>query len=359
MKDNKKIEICYFGVYESSLSRNGNYIIGLKQNNAKVIECCDCSQGLVKYYKLFIKHWKIRNKYDVMIVGYAGHLITPFAKLVSKKPVILNAMTSLYEANIIARKKYSKNSFMAWRIWLIDWLAFKFADLVLVETNKQKEYLVKRFKIKPRKYARLFTGADDAIFYPDDSIKKDDKFTVLFRGRFLPEAGVRHILQAAKILEKEEVKFLILGFGLLEKEIKDQIKSLNLKNLELITRRLEEKELREKMLTAHISIGQIENHERLKRTIPYKAFESLALKLPYITGNSLGINELLEDGKNCIMVNLADPEDLADKIMKLKNSSDLRKKIAENGYKLYKEKLNPEVLGKELLNIIRTKLYSS
>ncbi len=359
MKDDKKIRICYFGFYDPDLSRNGNYIKGLKQNNAKVIECCDCSRGLIKYYKLFIKHWKIRNKYDVMIVGYAGHVITLFAKLISKKPVILNALASLYEARIVSRRKYAKHSLGAWRTLLIDWLAFKFADLSLFESNKEKEFIVKKFSINPRKCVGLYTGADDAIFYPNANIKKANKFTVLFRGRFLPEAGVKHILEAAKILEKEEINFLIIGFGLLEKEIKEQIKKLKLKNLKLISRYIKPEKLREKMLPAHISIGQIENHERLKTTVPYKVFESLALKLPYITGNSLGIGELLEDRKNCLMVNLADPQDLADKIMELKNSSELRKKIAENGYKLYKEKLTPKVLGKELLNIIRTKLYSS
>lgn len=347
----EKIKICYFGVYKPDHARNKVYIKGLRQNGVRVIECSDNSSGLIKYYKLFIKQWKIRNKYDVMIVGYAGHLIAPFAKLISKKPVIFNAMISLSEVNIISRKIYSKYSFMGWRIWLIDWLAFKCADLILVESNKQKAYLVKKFKIKPKKFIRLFTGADDSIFYPDTNIKKNDKFTVLFRGTFLPEAGTKHIIEAAKVLENKEVDFLIIGRGFLEKEIKEQIKSLNLKNLELISKGLEAKELREKMLTAHVNVGQIENHERLKRTIPYKAFESLALKLPYITGNSAGIKELLEDRKNCLMVNLADSKDLAEKIIELKNSPELRKKIAENGYKLYKEKLSPKTLGRELLNI--------
>jgi glycosyltransferase involved in cell wall biosynthesis len=54
------------------------------------------------------------------------------------------------------------------------------------------------------------------------------------------------------------------------------------------------------------------------------------------------------------MVNLADSKDLAEKIMELKNSPELRKKIAENGYQLYKEKLSPRALGKELLDIILT-----
>jgi len=286
-----KIKICYFGTYEPELARNKVYLSGLWQNGIEVIECSDNGRGLVKFYKLFIKHWKIRNKYDVMIVGYAGHLLVPFAKLISRKPVILNAMTSLYEVNIVARNKYSKHSLMGWRVWLIDWLAFKCADLSLVETNKQIDYLVKKFKIKSKKFVRLFIGADDSIFYPDDKIKKNNKFTALFRGKFLPEAGIKHILGAAKILEEKEVDFLIIGDGLLEKEVKEQIKSLNLKNLTLITRILDVDELRETMLKAYVSIGQVENNERLERTVPYKAFESLALKLPYINGNAPGIKE--------------------------------------------------------------------
>ena len=355
MKDDKKIKICYFGAYRLDSCRNTIYIAGLRQNAAEVIECFDHSPGLIKYYKLFIKHWKIRDNYDVMIVGYPGPLVVLLAKLISKKPIVFNAMTSLYEVNIISRGRCSKRSFMAWRIWLIDWLAFKCADLVLVETNKQKDYLVKKFRIKSDKFARLFTGADDSSFYPDTSIKKNNKFTVLFRGRFLPEAGAKHILEAAKILEKKGVDFLILGIGgLLKKEIIEQATSLNLKNLKLIIGGLALDELREKMLTAHISVGQVENNERLERTIPFKAFESLALKLPYINGNAPGIKELLEDRKNCLLVNLADPEDLAEKIIELKNSPELRKKIAENGYELYKEKLTPKALGKELLDIILT-----
>lgn len=338
------------------MCRNTIYISGLKQNSVEVIECHDQSSRMLKYFRLFAKHQKIKNDYDVMIVGYTGPLVVLLAKLISKKPIIFNAMTSIYEVNIMSRKRYAKYSFAAWRIWLVDWLSFNFADLVLVETNKQKEFLVKKFKIKPEKFARLFTGADDSVFYPDSAIKKREKFTALFRGRFLPEAGVKHILNAAKILENKEVDFMIIGGAGLEQEIRKQIECLNLKNLDFIPKRLVEKELREKMLTAHISIGQVENHERLKTTVAFKAFESLALKLPYITGNALGARELLEDRKNCLLVNLADPQDLAEKILELKNNPELRKKIADNGYELYKEKLTPKALGKELLEIIRTEL---
>lgn len=348
---NDKVKICYFGAYNAELARNEVYLKGLRLNGAETIECADSSWGPIKYFKLFVKHWKIRKMYDVMIVGYAGHFLVPFARLICHKPIIFNAMTSLYEANIVSRKKYSPYSPLAWRIWLIDWMAFKLSDLVLVETNEQKKYLVKKFRIASKKFERLFIGANDSIFYPDENIKKNNVFTVLFRGRLLPEAGVEHILETAEILKNEDIQFLILGFGLLEGKIRKKIGELNLKNLELISERLNIEELRRRMLSAHVGIGQIENHERLERTIPYKAFEYLAIKLPYINGNGRGIRELLQDRENCLLVNLADSEDLAQKIMELKNNLELGKKIAENGYKLYQEKLTPQILGKELLDL--------
>ena len=53
------------------------------------------------------------------------------------------------------------------------------------------------------------------------------------------------------------------------------------------------------------------------------------------------------------------PLTLAEKILYLKDNEDLQKKIAENGFNLYKEKLNPKVLGKEFLDIIYSKITKS
>ncbi len=52
------------------------------------------------------------------------------------------------------------------------------------------------------------------------------------------------------------------------------------------------------------------------------------------------------------MVNLADSEDLAKKIIELKDNLELRTIIVENGYALYRKILTPKALGKELLDII-------
>jgi len=44
---------------------------------------------------------------------------------------------------------------------------------------------------------------------------------------------------------------------------------------------------------------------------------------------------------------MANPEALAEAILTLKDDEKLRDKIAENGYRLFKEKLTPKAIGKE------------
>jgi len=355
MNDNKtkdKIKICYFGIYNPDFSRNKIYISGLKKNGIEISECRDRSGGTLKYWRLFKKHWAMRNDYDVMIVGYPGQIITPFAKIISRKKVVLDALCSLYEGEVISRQSVKRRSLKTWRIWLIDFFAYFFADLILVETEEQKQFFTKKFFVNPDKIVVVYTGADDSLFYPDFLVKKREKFTAVFRGRFLPEAGVDVIVKTAKILENNGVDILIIGSGLLDKEINSLISAIKPKNISVESRNISFGEMRHLMLSCHISLGQFAKHERLDRTIPHKAFEALALGLPYVTARAKGISEILKDDENCIMVNPADPKDLSEKIMQIKNELSAAQKIGDNGLDLYKSNFTPDILAKKIISLL-------
>ncbi len=346
-----KLRVCYFGIYNPEFSRNKVYIHGLRENGVSVIECNDRSPGLLKYWRLFRKHWDIRNTYDVLIVGYPGHIITPFAKLISRKPIILDALCSLYEGIILSRDAYKGNPFRIPAIRFIDWLAYACADKILVETEKQKEYFIKSLGISHNKCTVVYTGVDDTQFFADANVKKFPTFTALFRGRIVREAGMLHVLKAAKILEEQGIKFLIIGYGWNKemKEFDETLKQLSPKNVEHIREHISDAELRQRIQKCHISLGQFGDHERLSRTIPHKAFESLAMRLPYVTARAEGIKELLTDGKNCLLVNPADPVDLAQKIKELAGNLQLQALLAEGGYQTYLSRFTPRILGREVL----------
>src|SRR3989344_1006938 len=346
----KNLTVCYFGIHDPNFSRNRIFKKGLIENGVNVIECVDRSSGIAKFFKLFFKHRKIENHYDAMIVGYPGQIVVPLAKIVSRKYVIFDALCTMWESETLShRASYFKQIKMI----IIDWLAVKCADVVLVETYAQKKFFENRFGGHPDKYKVVYIGADDTLFFNDGSIPKLYNFTVLLRGRLTPEAGVKYVLEAANILRDKDISFRIIGFGILEKEIKAQIYNLKLKNVELISNELSFDELRIKMLGCQISLGQFENNLRLERTIPHKCYETLAMNLPYVTAGTPAILEILKDGISSMLVNLADPKDLAEKILMLKNNPDLMGNIAENGYKLYQEKFTPKNTVKDILAILQ------
>lgn len=350
--NSKEISVCYFGSYNPNFSRNKVYCDGLIRNGIKIIEIRSEGRGIKKYISLAKQHWGIRNLYDVMIVGFPGQKMAVWARFLTLKPIILDALCSAYEAEIISRRPEMSGSFWAWKIWFFDWLSFRLSDKVLVETNAQKEYLSREYRIDPSKFVRIFTGVDEEKFNSPSVVEKDLIFSVLFRGRLLPEAGVEYIISAAKILENEKIDFTIIGFGDKEREVEEQLKKLGLKNLIYIKQNLNDIELTRIMKQSHISLGQLSSHERLKRTIPHKAFESLFLRLPYVTADVPGIKELLIDGINCLLVNPADPKDLAEKILYLKNNPEMCAKLAENGFKTYEDKFSSDVLGSQLTKLL-------
>ena len=354
----KPLRICYFGIYDPEFCRNKVYRKGLIENGATVIECNDRSRGFKKYFRLFQKHWQIRNDYDVMIVGYPGYIMVPFARLITRKPIIFDALCSFYEAQIISRDAYAGIPFRVAYVRFIDWMANTFADKILVETDAQRHYYEKELGVQEGKCVRVFIGVDEKSFFYDPQIKKSEEFTVFFRGRLTIEAGFKYIIEAARLLENEPIVFKAVGFGFgpVVADIKERFERYKLKNFTLTEQQMPVDTLRSAMGAAHVSLGQFEDNERLSRTIPHKAFESLAMRLPYITAcasDDAGTTELLKDGENCLFVKPADPADLVEKIKMLAGDMQLQAKLAENGFKTYQTHFTARVLGREVYAIAR------
>jgi glycosyltransferase involved in cell wall biosynthesis len=361
MTTSKKITVLYFGIFDPNFSRNKIYTDGLRQNGVEVLVCTDHSKGLLKYWRLFQKHRLLRNKYDAMIVGFPGYIVVPFARLIATAPVYFDALCSFYETQIISRDAYKGNPFRLPYVKTIDWLSTRTANKVLVETIEQKNYFVKNLGVREDKVFVTYTGVDESVFYLDDSIKKSERFTVLFRGRITREAGAETVVRAAKLLENENIDFLIIGFGWDDviKDFNKVMEELKPKNVKHVTGQIEIGKLRELMLKTHVSLGQFGDNERLKRTVPHKAYESLALKIPYITARTGGISEILTDTINCLMSNVADGHDLADKVRRLKNEPALCMQLAENGYRLYEDKFTPKKVVEPIINSIQNSIHET
>ncbi len=345
--------ICYFGIYDPEFSRNKVYISGLRKNGIEVIECRDTSSGLVKFWKLWHRHQKIKDAYDVLVVGYPGHIVTPWARLISSKKVILDALGSLYEAEALS---HDAGALRRLKARFTDWAAVKSAHVVLVESEAQKKYFEKRFGGRLEKYQVLYTGADNEVVNTIEPVEKNEIFTVLFRGSLTPESGIEYILTAAEIIGRqfveEKINFLIMGRGLLEGRAREIISEKHLSNVELVTEKLPWPELVRMMRKCHVSLGQFGDNPRLERTIPHKAFESLALGMPYITARAAAVSEILIDRQTCIFVERANAKDLAEKILGLKHDQALGEMMGMSEQGLFRNRFTPKILAAQLVELI-------
>ena len=353
----EKMKICYIN-FNLNNSRDQITLRGLRENGVVVKEIADKTPGLKKYINIAREFVACEKEYDLYMIGYAGSVLVIFIRLLSfrtRKRIVYNALATFYDSMIVSRGGGSLLSFSAPWYYLIDFLAFRFASQSFLECQTQKDLVVGVFKINPDKISVCFVGTDDEKFYFDPEIPKLNNFTVVFRGAFLPEAGADIVVQAAKELESENISVRILGRGLLLKQIQDLIQELKPSNVELITELLPIDILRNKMLECHLSLGQLADHPRVQTTVPHKVFESMAMKLPYLTGENKGVLEVVRDGQTCFAVPPGDYRSLAHKIVELRNRPEELNRVAENAYHLYQQEFTPKILAQKILEKLHLK----
>lgn len=346
-------KIIYLTYTRPDYSLNAALIKGLRQNGVEVLDFYVKNRGISGFRNALTYYRQNFKDTDLIIVGCDSPALAIFIRLFCHKKIIYNAVLSVYERFIISRELASRFSIKAVYYWLLDFLAVRFADLTMVESELQADFFRKLFKIGGSKIFRSYISLDEDNFFYDSAIKKLPVFTVIFRGALMPEAGAEYVIQAAKILENENVKFIMQSGGMLLEKIKKKVEEIKPNNLELRSDFISHEDLRILMQKCHLSLGQLSDHPRLSRTIPHKAYESLAMKLPYITAANKGILELLKAGDTCITCKPADSKSLADKILWAKNNQQELDRVANNGYEFYTSSLKPKIVAQKLLDHIR------
>ena len=346
------MKICYFGIYDPDYSRNRVFIQGLRVNGVEVIECRSAKFGIAKYIDLIRKHAALRGSYDAMVVGYPGQQAAIVARLITRKPIIFNALVSFYDSLVFDRKTVGRYSIGSSYYWLLDWFSCRLSTLVILDTEAYIEYFAKTFRIPRRKFRRVFIGSDPDVVHPLPRTGSD-AFTVHFHGFFNPLQGVPYVIRAAKLLENEGIRFNILGQGPGDREFRTLAKDLGAENIRFMDLVPYEK-LKEIMAEADVCLGVFGDTDKARRVIPNKVFEGLAARMAVITSRTPAVEELLTDRTHALFCAISDAEDLAAKILELKRDPDLRARIAEGGYRLFTEQLTPQVLGREVKDIIMT-----
>ena len=358
------MRVCFFGGYNPRYTRNVIIKEGLIKNGVEVVECHAKSRFKfwLRYPMLFFQHLKFFPiKYDFIFVPAFRHKDVPLAKLIgffTNKPVVFDPLVSRYETKVLDQKKVAPYSMQARYNLKIDKLSFKLADIVLVDTFTHADYYSREFGINRSKFRRVPVGVAEELFSlfktgDEEGSRKEGNFLVQFFGSFLPLQGIEYIVQAARIVEMRDrtIRFELIGSGQTFPMIKGLIEELELKNI-VLRNWVPFSELPEVVSRADICLGIFGNTEKATRVVPNKVFQCLSLRKPVITGRTPAILEFFTNRENIFLCEPANADSLARAIMVLKDNGELRRKIAENGYKLIQENFTSELIGRQVKEIL-------
>ncbi len=155
-----------------------------------------------------------------------------------------------------------------------------------------------------------------------------DELVVLFVGRIVWHKGIEYLMEASKILE--EVKFLIVGSGESLRSYKEKAESMGIGDRVVFTGRLSWADLPKYYAACDIFV--LPSISRLE-AFGIATLEAMSTGKPVIVADIPGVREVIEDGKEGLVFDVMDAEDLAKKISILLLDPKLRKKMGKAGRK--------------------------
>ena len=173
----------------------------------------------------------------------------------------------------------------------------------------------------------------------------------LFLGRFHKVKGIDILLKAMQLIKNNhlmsDVKLVIMGvdFGF-EDEMLKMIKEMNLDNIVKVIKNPP----REDVIAAYKESEFLVLPSRWELS-PLTPLEGFAFKKPTISTKAHGIPYTLDDGKNSILVESENFNELGDKIVELLNDKTKCKELGMNGYEHVHKTCNSQEMVRHMLRI--------
>lgn len=265
-------------------------------------------------------------------------ILMPFSKnqflkhFFKRKKIVNDFFISNYDTYVNDRKKITKRNPRAWWKYIQDYINFKFSYYLLSDTLAHFNYWETLFGQFSGKHFVLPVLADKKIYYPSVDNIKNEVVKILFYGSFSPLHGIDVVLKALKKMEEDGLKFKaeIIGNGQIYKQMKTIYNELNLKNVDMNGRFMNEQELAKNIRESDIVLGIFGTSKKAQSVVPNKVYQGLACKKTVVTMNSYAIDEFFSSDDLVQCDN--NPQSLYNTLKILLNDEDMRKKYAENGY---------------------------
>lgn len=225
---------------------------------------------------------------------------------------------------------------------------------IVIGVSKASCDNLERDGISKKKLRLVYNGVYPLEKYSDEEKKRireaygipGDNVTVGIVARLEPVKNHKLFLNAANIIsrERDDVSFIIVGGGSLEKELKEYCKELGLENKVIFTGYKSD-------ITPEMNIVDINTLTSQREALSISLIEGMSIDIPAVATNSGGPAEVIENEKNGFVVSNYDEQEFARAVIKLVNDKELRHKMGAEGRKRAKDVFSVETMMKKLEDI--------
>jgi len=256
---------------------------------------------------------------DIIHYQWPGHWIT-FGNLAKKynKPSVLSLRGS--QINIITyvpgQEKYRKQLTKA----LTTCDAYHCVSQAILEEAKL-------LGLEDEKHAFIIRPAVDPEFFtPTNSELSEYPLKLIMIGALIWRKGYDYALLGVKQAKDQglNISLTIIGDGEDRKRIEYMIRELDLENEVRLLGRKKPEEVRDLLQTSHVLL-----HTSLSEGIANVILEAMACELAIITTAAGGIDEVITDGENGLLIPIRAPSAVASRIAQVYANLPLRTKLGK------------------------------
>ncbi|MHB0977641.1 MAG: glycosyltransferase family 4 protein [Candidatus Aquicultorales bacterium] len=205
-----------------------------------------------------------------------------------------------------------------------------------------KKDLIKR-RVPEEKITVVYNGVDVPIGQPvaEEARRRlgvsGDEFVVGTVARLEPNKGIRFLIRAAADLRPllPKLKVVIVGSGRDRRELEREAERLGLGEVVAFTGFQED-------ARALMSAFDVFALPSLMEGFALVVIEAMASGIPVVASKVGGVPEIVQEGRNGLLVEPGDPKSLAEAILKLHASPQLRRSIIGEAYQDFSERFTTQ-----------------
>ena len=315
---------------------------------------CLAVRLLIVHLKLFLS-LICTTPTDIVYIPYPGvFVLNLLPRRIRRAHVVVDGFISIYDTAICDRRLLAPTGLLARALHWIERRAYNRADLVIVDTPENACFLRSTFELDSSRVVDipLFTNEKDYTATAYEPV--GGRIRVLFIGTFVPLHGVETIVKAAQALrDRADIEFRIIVDGQDAKAIEQLLDSCPAR-ITWVREWHSPEDLAGEVREADICLGIFGQSAKAQRVCPLKIYIYASIGRSVVTADTDWVRNA-----TCHLpvppfatVAAGDAVELANKIIELAESEELRRELASASRNFYSGYLANDLADEKLLSCL-------